>query len=308
MEPTVVVSQLKKSFRDVHAVRDVSFEVYPGEVFGLLGPNGAGKTTTIRMLLDIFKPDNGTVTLFGGPITETKKNRIGYLPEERGLYQDAKLETTLVYLATLKGMEETTARRHLGDWLKRLDLYDYRHKRVKELSKGMQQKAQIIATFLHDPDLVIIDEPFSGLDPLNTRLIKEIITEQQGAGKTIIMSTHQMHQVELLCNRIALINQGRSVIYGEVDAVQREFSGHAVILKGRGEFSTLPGVLEAHHQNGTWELTLKPDTDPQVFLRTLANRKDIAIEKFEIARPSLEDIFITVVKAGGNAREEASHE
>ena len=308
MEPTVVVSQLKKSFRDVHAVKDVSFEVYPGEVFGLLGPNGAGKTTTIRMLLDIFKPDSGTVTLFGGPITETKKNRIGYLPEERGLYQDAKLETTLVYLATLKGMEESAARLHLGDWLKRLDLYDYRHKRVKELSKGMQQKAQIIATFLHDPDLIIIDEPFSGLDPLNTRLIKEIITEQQEAGKTIIMSTHQMHQVELLCNRIALINQGHSVIYGEVDAVRREFSGHAVILKGQGEFSTLPGVIETQHRNGTWELTLEADTDPQVFLRTLASRKDIEIEKFEIARPSLEDIFITVVKAGENAQGETLHE
>ncbi len=308
MEPTVVVSQLKKSFRDVHAVKDVSFEVYPGEVFGLLGPNGAGKTTTIRMMLDIFKPDSGAVTLFGGPITETKKNRIGYLPEERGLYQDAKLETTLVYLAALKGMKEAAARLHLGDWLKRLDLYDYRNKRVKELSKGMQQKAQIIATFLHDPDLIIIDEPFSGLDPLNARLIKEIINEQQEAGKTIIMSTHQMHQVELLCNRIALINQGRSVIYGEVDAVRREFSGHAVILKGQGEFSTLPGVLKAQRQNGTWELTLEAAIDPQTFLRTLSSQKDFEIERFEIARPSLEDIFITVVKAGENAREEATHE
>ncbi|MBP8864767.1 MAG: ATP-binding cassette domain-containing protein [Anaerolineae bacterium] len=298
------MSHVSKSFGPVKAVKDVSFEVYPGEIFGLLGPNGAGKTTTIRVMLDIFRPDGGEVTLFGNGMTETTKHRIGYLPEERGLYKDLKLEPTLIYLATLKGLDEATARQRLEDWLKRFDLYDHRQKKIQELSKGMQQKAQLIATLLHDPDLIIVDEPFAGLDPVNTRLVKEIIEEQRRAGKAIIMSTHQMHQVEALCSRIVLINNGEAVLYGEVDQIRRQFAGNAVMLSGQGDFTGLPGVLEARQQNGDWHLALAVGVSPQEVLRALALRDDIKLERFEIAEPSLEDIFVTVVRGGAATGEE----
>ncbi|MFP4344900.1 MAG: ABC transporter ATP-binding protein [Anaerolineales bacterium] len=297
MEPMASVSHVSKSFGQVEAVKDVSFEVYPGEILGLLGPNGAGKTTTIRMLLDIFKPDGGTVSVLGGPMTEEKKSRIGYLPEERGLYQDQKLEQVLVYLATLKGLEEGEARKRLERWFKRLELYEHREKKVQELSKGMQQKAQIISTLVHEPDLLVIDEPFSGLDPVNTRLVKDIMEEQQAAGRGIIMSTHQMHQVEALCSRIVLIHRGERVLYGDVDKIKREFAGNAVILEGEGDLETLPGVLEARRRDGVWHLALEPGTSPQALFRTLAER-EVKVERFEIAEPSLDDIFIITVKEG----------
>ena len=296
---TVTVSHVSKAFGDVQAVDDVSFEVHPGEVFGLLGPNGAGKTTTIRMMLDIFKPDSGQVTVLGGQLDEEKKNRIGYLPEERGLYKDLRLESTLVYLATLKGLGEATARHRLTDWLHRFDLYDHRQKKIQELSRGMQQKAQVIVTLLHEPDLIVVDEPFSGLDPVNTRLVKEIMEEQRQAGRTIVMSTHQMYQVEALCNRIVLINEGRTVLYGEVEQIKRSFAGNAVVVEGQGDFADVPGVLEARLQNGEWHMALEPGTDPQDVFRALAAKDGIKIERFEIAEPSLDDIFVTVVQGSG---------
>jgi ABC-2 type transport system ATP-binding protein len=298
MEPTIRISNVRKAFGDVQAVRDVSFEVHPGEIFGLLGPNGAGKTTTIRMMLDIFRPDGGEIEVFGGDLTEDKKNRIGYMPEERGLYKDLKLEPTLVYLATLKGVEASTAERQLDSWLKRFDLADHRQKKIQNLSKGMQQKAQIIATLLHDPDLLVIDEPFSGLDPVNTRLVKDIIDELREEGKTIIMSTHQMHQVEALCNRILLINKGRDVLNGRVEEIKRQFAGNAIEIEGEGDFTGLPGVLETRRHNGTWNLTLESGADPQKILSALINRKGTKLERFELAEPSLEDIFVTVVQEG----------
>jgi len=301
---TVTVSHVSKAFGDVQAVDDVSFEVWPGEVFGLLGPNGAGKTTTIRVILDIFRPERGQVTVFGGKLDEAAKNRIGYLPEERGLYKDLKLEPTLVFLATLKGLDEATARRRLSDWLHRLDLYEHRQKKVQELSRGMQQKAQIIVTLLHEPDIIVVDEPFSGLDPVNTRLVKEIMEEQRQAGKTIIMSTHQMYQVEALCNRIVLINEGRTVLYGEVEQIKRDFAGNAVVVEGQGDFTNVPGVLETRQQNGEWHMALKPGTGPQDVFRALAAREGIKVERFEIAESSLDDVFVSVVQ-GAAAREAA---
>ncbi len=305
MNPVVSVTSLSKYFGRFRAVKDVSFEVYRGEIFGLLGPNGAGKTTSIRMLLDIFAPDGGTVSVFGGNMTEAKKNRIGYLPEERGLYQDLGLEPTLLYLATLKGMVEADARRRLEEWLKRFDLYEHRAKKVQELSRGMQQKAQIIATLIHDPDLIIVDEPFSGLDPVNTRLVKEIIEVQRQAGKAVIMSTHQMYQVEAMCTRIVLINQGSTVLYGEVGQIKRDFAGNAVNLVGQGDFGDLPGVLEARRRNGAWHLTLDAGTSPQDIFHALAVRDDVRIERFEVAEPSLDDIFIHVVQQAGGVSSEA---
>jgi ABC-2 type transport system ATP-binding protein len=294
--PTVMVSHLSKSFGPVRAVEDVSFEVFPGEIFGLLGPNGAGKTTCIRMMLDIFTAEHGEISVLGGKMDEAKKNRIGYMPEERGMYKDLKLEPTLIFLARLKGLSEAEAKRRLPAWLRRLDLYDHRYKKVQELSKGMQQKAQVIATLLHEPDLIVIDEPFSGLDPVNTRLVEEIIREQQAAGKTIIMSTHQMHQVEALCSRIALIDKGRTVLYGEVDQIKRNFAGNAVTITGQGDFTNIPGVLDARQVNGDWHMSLAPGTGPQDVFRALAVRDGLKIERFEIAEPSLDDIFIWVVQ------------
>ena len=301
MEPTISVDQISKQFGEVKAVHDVSFEVYPGEIFGLLGPNGAGKTTSIRMILDIFKPDSGDIKLFGGNMTESLKNRIGYLPEERGLYKDLKLEIALMYLATLKGLDRKTAHIRLETWLKRFDLYDHRHKKVQDLSRGMHQKAQFIATLIHDPDLIIVDEPFSGLDPVNTRLVKNVIEEQRQSGKTIIMSTHQMYQVEALCNRIVLINKGLSVLYGEVNQIKRQFAGNAIAVQGQGDFLNIPGVLETRQHNGDYHLILEAGAQPQEIFKILGQRDDLKIERFEIAEPSLEDIFISVVQEGVHA-------
>jgi ABC-2 type transport system ATP-binding protein len=292
----VTISALSKRFGQVQAVRDVSFEVFPGEIFGLLGPNGAGKTTTIRMMMDIFKPDSGQVTIFGGEMNEASKRRIGYLPEERGLYKDQKLESTLVFLATLKGLDQATAQERLEGWLRRFDLYEHRHKQIQELSKGMQQKAQIIATLVHEPDLIVIDEPFSGLDPINTRLVKEILEEQRQAGKAIIMSTHQMYQVEALCNRIVLIDDGHSVLYGEVGQIKRNFAGNAVAVQGQGNFEALPGVLDVRRHNSTWHMALQPGVDPQAIFRALALQEESHVERFEVAEPTLEDIFVSVVQ------------
>jgi ABC-2 type transport system ATP-binding protein len=302
---TVEADHLAKRFGDTQAVVDVSFDIKPGEVFGLLGPNGAGKTTTIRILMDIFEPDAGSVRVFGGKLDQARKRRIGYMPEERGLYKDQKLEPTLIYLATLKGLDERTARTRLDQWLARLELREHRAKKVQELSRGMQQKAQIIATFLHEPDLIVIDEPFSGLDPVNTRLVKEILEEQRLAGKAILMSTHQMHHLEALCDRIVLIDEGRAVLYGEVREIKRNFAGNAIVVEGHGDFTLIPGVLESRNHNDTWHLALQVGVDPQAVFRTLAAREDLRIERFELAAPSLEDIFISVVQNGA-AKLEAS--
>jgi ABC-2 type transport system ATP-binding protein len=293
---TVKISNVRKSFGAVLAVNNASFEVYPGEIFGLLGPNGAGKTTIIRMLLDIFKPDSGQVEIFGGKMDDAKKQRIGYLPEERGLYKDLRLEQTLVFLATLKGLDEKKARQKLEVWLKRLDLWEHRSKKVQELSKGMQQKAQLIATLVHEPDLIVVDEPFSGLDPVNTRLVKDIIEEMRLKGKSIIMSTHQMHQVEALCNRIVLINTGESVLYGEVSKIKRAFAGNAVVVEGQGELTHLPGALDIRRVNGGYHLSLQSGVDPQEIFRNLGQQTRFKVERFQIEEPSLEDIFVSIVQ------------
>jgi len=298
--PSVVVSHVSKSFGETCAVDDVSFEVYPGEIFGLLGPNGAGKTTTIRIMMDIFRADEGTVSILGGPLDAARRDRIGYLPEERGLYRDQRLDLTLIYFATLKGMPEAQAREKLPAWLSRLDLDQHRAKKVQELSKGMQQKAQIIAALLHEPDVLVIDEPFAGLDPVNTRIVMDIVEEQRRAGRTVIMSTHQMYQVEALCSRIALINKGACVLYGEVDTIRRGFAGNAVAVAGKGDFSGLPGVLETREYEGEYRLSLATGTSPQDVFRALAAREGVKVERFEIAEPSLDDIFVKVVTEGGN--------
>ncbi len=295
---SVEISHISKSFGPVKAVDDVSFVVESGEIFGLLGPNGAGKTTIIRLMLDIFKPEGGSIAILGGPMSEAKKERIGYMPEERGLYQDIPLERCLVYLASLKGVKPEMAKRQVGDYLDRFDLAAHRNKKVKELSKGMQQKAQIIATLLHQPELVIVDEPFSGLDPVNTQMIKDLLRDLNRQGVTIIMSTHQMHQVEELCERILLIDQGRTVLYGELDGIRRQFMGHAVLVRAAEELPQLPGVERVEAHNAAQRLTLASGTSAQEVLRSLVTQ-GVTVEQFEIAVPTLDEIFIRVVQPEG---------
>jgi len=296
MKP-VEVSHIAKAFGTTQAVADVSFTVEKGEIFGLLGPNGAGKTTTIRMVLDLFKPDRGTVTVLGGSMDEDRKERIGYMPEERGLYQDVPVERCLVYLATLKGLPAAEARHRVGRYLAQFELAQHRHKKVKELSKGMQQKAQIINTIVHDPELIIIDEPFASLDPVNTQMVKELMRDLREQGKTIIMSTHQMHQVEELCDRILLINQGNNVLYGELGAIRRQYSGHAVIVRPLQDLPEVPGVAQVSPHNAGFRLTLAPGTTPQAVLQSII-AEGAVLEKFEVALPSVEEIFLQAVGEG----------
>ncbi len=296
---TIQVRDIVKRFGNQTAVNQVSFDVEPGEIFGLLGPNGAGKTTTIRIILDIFKPDSGSVEVLGGKMTEEKKNRIGYLPEERGLYQDISLERCLNYLVRLKGLKSSLVAQRVTDLMKQFDLYDHRKKKVKELSKGMQQKAQLIATLAHEPDLIIVDEPFSGLDPVNTQMVKDLLLKERDRGKTIVMCTHQMHQVEELCDRLVLINHGKVMLYGKINEIRRNFASHEVMIHPLGDLPAhLPGVLQVERVNSGYLLHLDAGTTPQEILKSLVEA-NVALEKFEIAMPTLDEIFIQVVTAQG---------
>jgi ABC-2 type transport system ATP-binding protein len=245
-------------------------------------------------VLDIFKPDRGTVSVLDGPMTEAKKERIGYMPEERGLYDDVPLERCLLYLASLKGLSGAKARKRLHAYLERFDLLQHRQKKVKELSKGMQQKAQVINTILHQPELVIIDEPFTALDPVNTRLVKDLMQQLREQGTTILMSTHQMHQVEELCDRLVLIDDGRNVLYGELDRIRRDYSGHEVLVRVDGDLPSVPGVEHILSHNNASKLTLTEGVTPQDVLHALL-AKNVTVEKFEIAVPTLDEIFIRAV-------------
>jgi ABC-2 type transport system ATP-binding protein len=291
----IQVENLVKHYADVKAVDGVSFAVAQGEIFGLLGPNGAGKTTTIRTMMDIIRPDHGTIRLLDQPLTATSKSRIGYLPEERGLYQNFRLLECLTYLGALKGLTRGEARQRAASLLERGGLDEYAGRKVKELSKGMTQKAQFLATIVHDPDLLIMDEPFQGLDPINTDLLKSILQEEQERGKTIILSTHNMNQVEEMCDRILLIDHGRAVLYGPLAEIKARYAEHAVLLECEWLPETLPGVQCVTRQNHAFELTLEPDVTPQAILRHLVN-SDIEVRRFEVASPPLEEIFVSVVE------------
>jgi len=292
----VSLSNITKRFGDILAVDQLSFDVQPGEIFGLLGPNGAGKTTCIRMILDIFEPDSGTISVFDSAMTDEKKNRIGYLPEERGLYQDIPLERCLTFLAALKGMPEKSIGPKLTDYLEQFDLSQVRDKKVKELSKGMQQKAQLISTLVHDPDLIIIDEPFTSLDPVNTEMVKDILEQKRDEGKAVIMSTHQMSQVEELCDRILIIDHGHRVLYGTLQEIQSEFASRDILVTPLTPLpETIDGVVSIHEQNGHFYLSLEEHAEPNQVLKNLINL-GTEISAFEIAVPPLNEIFIQVVK------------
>lgn len=294
----VEIMNISKSFGSLKAVDEVSFNIEQGELFGLLGPNGAGKTTAIRCMLDIFKPDSGSISILGGAMTETKKDRIGYMPEERGLYQDITLERCLNYLGSLKGMSPAEVKLSSETYLEHFDLAAHKNKKVKELSKGMQQKAQIIATLLHKPDLLIVDEPFSGLDPVNTQLIKDLLREQHQQGVSLVLCSHQMNLVEELCDRIVLIDHGRAVLYGSLEEIRSGFTGHAVNIQTKDNLpglSSLAGVERIEPVNGAYKLHLAAGTQAQDVLRALV-AGNINLQGFKIAVPTLDEIFIQVVK------------
>lgn len=301
---TIVVNHIAKSFGETQAVKDVSFSVRAGDIFGLLGPNGSGKTTSIRVILDIYQPDKGNITILGGPMDEEKMNHIGYLPEERGLYQDVELTRNLTYLATLKNMTKEEIDEILPVWLERFDLTEHQKKKTKELSKGMQQKAQLIAALIHDPDIIIIDEPFAALDPVNTQLVKDLLMELRDKGKTIMMSTHQMNQVEQLCDRLVLIDHGTVLLEGSLKDVQARFATNQVLIQTDSELpEILPGVESIKEEGLYYRLTPADGNIPRQILQHLIDQK-VGLTSFEIATPTLDEIFIKVVSEGRNGNEE----
>lgn len=298
----IAVNHVTKAYNSHRAVDDLSFEVRQGEIFAFLGPNGAGKTTTMRMILDILKPDSGTITVLGGPLTEATKSRIGYMPEERGLYKSVPLLELLGYLGVLKGMNAADARQQAIRLLERLELGEYRNKKVSELSKGMQQKVQFIATILHRPELIIVDEPFSGLDPVNTQALKDMLLELRNDGATILMSTHQMHQVEEMGDRLLMIDHGRCVLYGPVDEVRSRFAHNAVVVRGQGDWSVIDGVKRVTVNDNGREFTLHlaDGVTAAEIMHRLAVSPDHHVSSFSLAVPSLTEIFIEVVGGRNN--------
>ncbi len=291
---TVEVSHVVKSFAEKRAVDDLSFAVNQGELFGLIGPNGAGKTTTIRMMMDIIKPDSGEVTVFGEKFGETTLNKFGYLPEERGLYRKLKVIDSIVYLASLKGMDRRQAEEKAGALLERTGMAYTRNMKIEEMSKGMGQIIQFIVTIVHDPQLVILDEPFSGLDPVNTELLKEMCINLKNQGKAVILSAHQMNQVEELCDRILMVNNGRAVLYGDLAEIKSRYKGNAVLLDVEGEPGDLPGVAEKRARKGYVELIMDSKTSPQQLLESLV-KSGTVVNRFEMATPSLNEIFLKEV-------------
>ncbi len=294
----IAAEHISKSYGNFRAVNDLSFEVFGGEIFAMLGPNGAGKSTTLRMILDILKPDTGSIRVLGGALTEATKDRIGYLPEERGMYRNVPVLEMMVYLGTLKGLATAEARKRSMDYLERLGLADSAKKKVSELSKGMQQKVQFAVTVLHDPDLVIIDEPFSGLDPVNTLLVQELLVDFKKRGKAVVMSTHDMPQVEEMAERLLMINHGELKLYGTVSEVRGQYALPAVRVEGQGDWQSLAGIERVESsENGTHRslLYLKPNVTSDNVLAEIAARPDMHLQAFELAVPSLNDIFVQVV-------------
>jgi ABC-2 type transport system ATP-binding protein len=299
---TLRVADISKRFGDFSAVEDLSFEVRAGRVFGFLGPNGAGKTTTIRMVVGITVPDEGSVELFGERISPALQDRIGYLPEERGLYKKMKIVDQLRYFAALKGVSAADAEKRIDFWLDRMELGDWKKKKTTDLSKGMQQKIQFISTVLHDPDLLILDEPFSGLDPINVEFLINVISEFKTQDKTIIFSTHLMETAEKLCNDILLINKSRKVIGGSLREVKESYGRNLIALRVTGGENVLDDVALVSKQVVHVDETivhLKDGVDPQLLLRRLIDA-GASISKFERVEASLNDIFIDQVRGREN--------
>lgn len=291
----IEVSGVSKSFGDRLVVDDVSFDVKPGEILGMVGPNGAGKTTTLRMMMDIIRPDAGRITVFGDVITERAKDRIGYLPEERGLYKKVTVARSLMYLASLKGMKRGAAEARADELLERVGMLVHKDKKTQELSKGMAQTIQFVSTILHDPELLVLDEPFSGLDPINTELLKQLVVDLRGQGKCIALSTHIMNQVEELCDRVLMIHRGRVVLYGRLDEIKEGYRGNSVLVQCDHLPEDIKGVTRVIDRGRYQELLMHERSSVQDVLGALV-REGVRVERFEVARPSLNEIFIQVAK------------
>lgn len=291
-ENTLAVENVTKRFDSFTAVDSLTLHVPRGTMYGLLGPNGAGKTTTLRMIMNITRPDTGRIEILGQPMSEELKKHIGYLPEERGLYPKMKVGETLLFFAEIKGMPGAEAHAKMDFWLQRMDLLGWKEKKVNELSKGMQQKLQFIATILNDPDLIILDEPFSGLDPVNADLLKDIMLELKKRGRTIIFSTHRMEQVEKLCDNICLIHKAQKVLDGGLRQIKQSYGKNTVIVEFQGSDDFTRDerfVLSANNYGNYVELKLQPGANPQELLRSMVDRTTLT--RFEVAEPSLNEIF-----------------
>ena len=290
------LANISKQYDGVRAVDQVSFAVQKGDIYGFLGPNGAGKTTTIRMIMGIIQPDSGSIEISDNNMDNLGRQIIGYLPEDRGLYQKQKLGEIIVYFGLLRGLEKTAAKAKAAEWLERFGLGDQQKRKVEELSKGNQQKVQFILSLVHDPTLLILDEPFTGLDPLNQLLLKEIIQEKRKAGTTILFSTHQMEQVERLCNNICLINQGRIIVEGALESIRAAHQSNAVEVAFTGELNKEIAQVyfnEVAITESKIAGILKDDSSS--FLRWINDQ--VSVESFQAKTPSLEQIFIEEVRA-----------
>ncbi len=300
-DPMAVVelAAVTKAYESKVAVNQLSLSIEAGQMFGLLGPNGAGKTSSIRMMMGITMPDSGRVELFGKPFDRSNLDRVGYLPEERGLYKKMKVLDQLIFFGQLHGLSREEAHKRALDWTARMEISNALDKKTQELSKGMQQKIQFIATLLHDPGLVVMDEPFSGLDPVNATLLQDALLELKANGKAILFSTHRMDQVEKLCDAICLINNGEAVLSGKMREIKSRYERNHVIVEfeGNADFLKSDEIAEANNYSGHAEIKLKPHGDAQKLLHQAASMA--AIYRFELVEPSLEEIFIQTV--GGKA-------
>jgi len=297
MEASLEVLDVRKTYGDFVAVDTLSLSVRPGTIFGLLGPNGAGKTTTIRMIMDIIAPDSGEVRFMGRPRTADDLHRIGYLPEERGLYRKMTTLEQLLFLGELHGMKRSDARPKAEQWIERVGLAEWTHKKVEELSKGMQQKIQLVGTVLHEPELVILDEPFSGLDPINQVLFKEMLSEFKQEGRTILFSTHIMEQAQKLCDHICLISGGQAVLEGPLTDIKRDFGGNTYRLKTNGDgaaLAAIDGIEDVAAYDGYFRLLLYGDAETSTVLAQIVQQMDV--REFRSEEPELEEIFIKAVR------------
>lgn len=291
---TVEVNHLFKSYKEVIAVHDLSFSVKPGEILGIIGPNGAGKSSTIKIILDFIKPDSGEVFVFGQKMNESFKNRIGYLPEERGLYKKLSAIELILYFASLKGMDKKSAEKKADELLIKTGMFENKYKKNKEMSKGMSQLIQFIVTVVHEPDLIILDEPFSGLDPIRTEAVQSIISGFRDKGKTIILSTHQMNKVEELCDMVLMMSRGKTVLYGDVLETRKQYRKNAIQVSVDGEIGNLPGVIDRIPKNDLLELVLEPGTTPQMILDIIV-KKGLIVNHFGVATPTLNELFLDLV-------------
>ncbi len=297
--PVVELAGVTKAYESRVAVRDLSLSIDGGQMFGLLGPNGAGKTSSIRMMMGITLPDSGQVSLFNKPFERRSLDRVGYLPEERGLYKKMKVLEQLIFFGELHGLSKEEARKRAMEWTKRLEIDDVLAKKTEELSKGMQQKIQFIGSVLHDPGLIVMDEPFSGLDPVNAKLLEQTLIELKEQGKAILFSTHRMDQVEKLCDSICLINNGEAVLEGRMREIKSRYERNRVIVEfeGSAAFLNSPEIAEAKNFSGHAEIKLRPHGNAQKLLQEASAMA--TIYRFELVEPSLEEIFIQTV--GGKA-------